>query len=161
MGDGEATMMIVRYERLPNHCFRCGRLGHSMQECSVTSEAVGIGGREELHFGDWMRATGPEKLGRAVNRDVNERQLEKQNLGTEVNGEVIEKDFVFKARDQLLLRVVKRYQGMVGRITIQRYLMRPIIKAKRRWILGWVSPILWLKVMWVIMGRQHYKRAKE
>ncbi|KAK3188277.1 hypothetical protein Dsin_027838 [Dipteronia sinensis] len=63
MGDGEETVMILWYERLPNHCFRCGRLGHSTQECSETSEAVGIGGREELPFRAWMRATGSEKLG--------------------------------------------------------------------------------------------------
>ncbi|KAK4841654.1 hypothetical protein QYF36_008207 [Acer negundo] len=26
-------MMLFRYERLPNHYFRCDRLGHSMCEC--------------------------------------------------------------------------------------------------------------------------------
>ncbi|KAK3194034.1 hypothetical protein Dsin_025344, partial [Dipteronia sinensis] len=62
-GDGKETVMIIRYEHLPNHCFRCSRLGHSTQECSETLEAMRIGGREELPFGAWMRATGHEKLG--------------------------------------------------------------------------------------------------
>ncbi|KAK3204417.1 hypothetical protein Dsin_018463 [Dipteronia sinensis] len=34
MGDGEEMITVLRYERLPNHCFQCGRLGHLTQECS-------------------------------------------------------------------------------------------------------------------------------
>ncbi|KAK2638212.1 hypothetical protein Ddye_026007 [Dipteronia dyeriana] len=33
LGDGEETVMLLRYERLPNHSFRCGRLGNPSQEC--------------------------------------------------------------------------------------------------------------------------------
>ncbi|TXG71586.1 hypothetical protein EZV62_000165 [Acer yangbiense] len=34
MGDGTETIMILRHERLPNHCFKCGMVDHSTSECS-------------------------------------------------------------------------------------------------------------------------------
>ncbi|KAK4858526.1 hypothetical protein QYF36_017764 [Acer negundo] len=33
MADGKETVMLLRYEQLPNLCFRYGRLGHSTREC--------------------------------------------------------------------------------------------------------------------------------
>ncbi|KAK3211190.1 hypothetical protein Dsin_015896 [Dipteronia sinensis] len=38
MGDGNETIMLLQYERLPNHCFQCGHLGHSTRECSDAAD---------------------------------------------------------------------------------------------------------------------------
>ncbi|KAK2662642.1 hypothetical protein Ddye_001216 [Dipteronia dyeriana] len=34
MGDGEETVMLLRYERLTFHCYRCRRLGYYTRECT-------------------------------------------------------------------------------------------------------------------------------
>ncbi|TXG48328.1 hypothetical protein EZV62_027622 [Acer yangbiense] len=59
MRDGEETVMLLYYERLPNHCFMCGRMGHLTLECIdevVRGEAEGMA---ELPFGAWMKAIAP------------------------------------------------------------------------------------------------------
>ncbi|KAK1562353.1 hypothetical protein Q3G72_010611 [Acer saccharum] len=61
MGDGEKTMMILHYERLPNHCFRCGRLGHSSGECLESPIMANSTGLEELPFGAWLCTSVPDK----------------------------------------------------------------------------------------------------
>ncbi|KAK3198917.1 hypothetical protein Dsin_022332 [Dipteronia sinensis] len=63
IGDGEETAMVLRYEHLPNHCFRCGCIGHSTQDCPNPTLLMEAGGREDRPFGAKLRASGPEKLG--------------------------------------------------------------------------------------------------
>ncbi|KAK2642448.1 hypothetical protein Ddye_024211 [Dipteronia dyeriana] len=58
LGDGVESIMLLKYERLPNFCFRCGLLGHTTRECP-NGPAVVKG--EELLFGLWMRASVPAK----------------------------------------------------------------------------------------------------
>ncbi|TXG73186.1 hypothetical protein EZV62_001765 [Acer yangbiense] len=53
LGDGEESVMLFRYERLPDHCFRCGKLGHKTMECTDAS------GTSELLFGAWLKAGMP------------------------------------------------------------------------------------------------------
>ncbi|TXG60912.1 hypothetical protein EZV62_012275 [Acer yangbiense] len=60
MGDGVESVMLLKYERLPDFCFRCGHLGHSCRDCpdKLTGD-VAIG--EEFLYGPWMRAPTPFK----------------------------------------------------------------------------------------------------
>ncbi|TXG63243.1 hypothetical protein EZV62_010237 [Acer yangbiense] len=58
MGDGVETTMLLRYERLPNVCFICGRIGHMTNECmEVVENPVGEGKAKPI-FGAWMKASG-------------------------------------------------------------------------------------------------------
>ncbi|KAK3188198.1 hypothetical protein Dsin_027759 [Dipteronia sinensis] len=34
IGDGVKYVMLLRYERLPDHCFSCGRFSHKIRECT-------------------------------------------------------------------------------------------------------------------------------
>ncbi|KAK1586941.1 hypothetical protein Q3G72_007831 [Acer saccharum] len=52
-GDGGEYVILLRYERLPDHCHRCRRLGHRPIKCTNT-EAT-----HELLFGAWLKAGTP------------------------------------------------------------------------------------------------------
>ncbi|TXG51703.1 hypothetical protein EZV62_024227 [Acer yangbiense] len=54
MGDGEESIMLLFYEHLAIHCFRCGRLEHPTWECPEGhAESVESG---DLLFGAWLKA---------------------------------------------------------------------------------------------------------
>ncbi|KAK2662546.1 hypothetical protein Ddye_001120 [Dipteronia dyeriana] len=57
LGDGVESVMLFQYERLPKHCFRCGRLGHKMRECIDSEGGKVARDDQELLFGVWLRAT--------------------------------------------------------------------------------------------------------
>ncbi|KAJ4848710.1 hypothetical protein Tsubulata_033732 [Turnera subulata] len=64
---GKARWISLSYEKLPDHCFSCGKLGHMMKHCPEEGEKVirfGINLRAEPDFHkrrakDWERIAGP------------------------------------------------------------------------------------------------------
>uniref|UniRef100_A0A803QNQ4 CCHC-type domain-containing protein n=1 Tax=Cannabis sativa TaxID=3483 RepID=A0A803QNQ4_CANSA len=44
-----------RYERLPEFCFECGRLGHSFEKCVAFMERVDNGNDEDFEYGPWLK----------------------------------------------------------------------------------------------------------
>ncbi|KAK3224556.1 hypothetical protein Dsin_011581 [Dipteronia sinensis] len=54
--DGKETNMLLRYEKLPEHCFRFGRLGHVVRDCSVAAENNGPEDYN-LMFEPWLKAS--------------------------------------------------------------------------------------------------------
>ncbi|KAK3223111.1 hypothetical protein Dsin_010136 [Dipteronia sinensis] len=48
--DGETFTVLLTYERLPNYCFHCGRLGHIIGTCSSASEGVLL----STNYGVWL-----------------------------------------------------------------------------------------------------------
>ncbi|KAH7575706.1 hypothetical protein JRO89_XS02G0199800 [Xanthoceras sorbifolium] len=65
------VVMLLRYERLPEYCFECGMVSHSIRECDC---GLGPGGRgkDEVAYGLWMRAVSPVKTrnGRGTRESV-------------------------------------------------------------------------------------------
>ncbi|TXG46581.1 hypothetical protein EZV62_027919 [Acer yangbiense] len=53
IGDGVESIMLLRYECLPDHCHQCGKLGHRTMECTITGDT------NELPFGAWLKAGNP------------------------------------------------------------------------------------------------------
>uniref|UniRef100_A0A803QBH3 CCHC-type domain-containing protein n=2 Tax=Cannabis sativa TaxID=3483 RepID=A0A803QBH3_CANSA len=44
-----------RYERLPEFCFECGRLGHPFEKCVAFMERMDNGNDDDLEYGPWMK----------------------------------------------------------------------------------------------------------
>lgn len=44
LGDGEETIMPIQYERLPNFCFSCGFLGHTIRDRSNKGDIGNVDG---------------------------------------------------------------------------------------------------------------------
>lgn len=53
---GEVIWVDARYERLPDFCFDCGRVGHTSRECLETSILV-KGDSGPSQYGPWLRAS--------------------------------------------------------------------------------------------------------
>ncbi|KAL5818562.1 hypothetical protein ACOSQ4_022404 [Xanthoceras sorbifolium] len=59
-GSGVETALLLRYERLPYHCFSCGMVGHSFCECPTVPFHASVA-YQDFKFGSWLRAKSPEK----------------------------------------------------------------------------------------------------
>uniref|UniRef100_A0A803PUL2 CCHC-type domain-containing protein n=1 Tax=Cannabis sativa TaxID=3483 RepID=A0A803PUL2_CANSA len=44
-----------RYERLPEFCFECGRLGHPFERCVAFIERMDSGNDDDFQYGPWMK----------------------------------------------------------------------------------------------------------
>ncbi|KAL5804454.1 hypothetical protein ACOSQ3_031254 [Xanthoceras sorbifolium] len=58
LGEDEASFLLVRYEKLHDHCFHCGKIGHLFRECLGDSH---IHGETKQDYGAWLRASSPQK----------------------------------------------------------------------------------------------------
>ncbi|KAK3229147.1 hypothetical protein Dsin_001028 [Dipteronia sinensis] len=57
-GNKTETVMLLSYDRLPNHCFRCGMVDHTTPECREKELGHIVNGKEVFPFGIWLRASG-------------------------------------------------------------------------------------------------------
>ncbi|KAL5852251.1 hypothetical protein ACOSQ3_007369 [Xanthoceras sorbifolium] len=55
---GKASTMILRYERLPDFCSHCGRLGHVLCEC-VEADIPSLVNPHLSEYGGWLHASSP------------------------------------------------------------------------------------------------------
>ncbi|KAK2641360.1 hypothetical protein Ddye_023123 [Dipteronia dyeriana] len=79
LGEGKVTTMLLRYERLLDYCFRCGRPGHIMEACHDVENGLDMSSDASRKFGVWLRAVSPPKRpfmanGRIGNRSWNKHK---------------------------------------------------------------------------------------
>ncbi|KAK0580626.1 hypothetical protein LWI29_004266 [Acer saccharum] len=80
--------MLLGYERLPDHCFRCGRLGHVVGDCLEKIDK-GSGEDYNLLFGSCLRASSTTRGDPSHNRkDVYRGGGEKSGSETLVKDKV-------------------------------------------------------------------------
>ena len=84
---GESRWVNFKYERLPNFCYSCGLLSHSLKECQDSSASV-IQNKGELQYGAWMRGE-PMRRG---NRDFLNTGMEGGVAGGGDTGDRSEKE---------------------------------------------------------------------
>ncbi|TXG61191.1 hypothetical protein EZV62_012554 [Acer yangbiense] len=122
LGDGEETVMVLRYERLPEICFRCGWLGHLVRDCTEAPAASGkmmgrrVGGRDNRWgpdtSGHWrtvsgeamVEAVGNQGLNGSVGyknglNEINGKDYSGRDVGNSFNIEnMMSEDFVFRSK---------------------------------------------------------------
>ncbi|MBA0868969.1 hypothetical protein Goshw_021310 [Gossypium schwendimanii] len=53
--DGTETIGVLKYERLPDFCYECGKIGHTVKTCTINKESEVMSGLNP-QFGSWLRA---------------------------------------------------------------------------------------------------------
>ncbi|XP_073067166.1 uncharacterized protein [Primulina eburnea] len=77
----EEACIVLIYEKLPNFCFGCGKLGHIMRDCEDGSKD-----KNALPFGNWMRAPMSPALRRQginIRRNIGSNSQSDRGDGTE------------------------------------------------------------------------------
>ncbi|KAK2637677.1 hypothetical protein Ddye_025472 [Dipteronia dyeriana] len=84
----EVTMVSLKYERLPEFCYACGRIGHGMKEClDEEARKVALDG-STTKFGCWLKATMIEKKTRFTSQDNGSLSDKTRSSGTSRDREV-------------------------------------------------------------------------
>ncbi|KAH7576388.1 hypothetical protein JRO89_XS01G0050600 [Xanthoceras sorbifolium] len=60
-GSSEEKTLLLKYGRLPEHCFRCGFLRHSFKECTKEQTYENSKDISMFAYGAWLRASSPVK----------------------------------------------------------------------------------------------------
>ncbi|KAK2640565.1 hypothetical protein Ddye_028360 [Dipteronia dyeriana] len=83
--DGNELMMLLRYEKLQEYCFRYGRLVHVVRDCGVRPSSAKPNDFTVL-YGPWLRDSNPMKYGKGRGRSEDTRANERQMRGNDHDG---------------------------------------------------------------------------
>ncbi|KAK9990945.1 hypothetical protein SO802_025930 [Lithocarpus litseifolius] len=88
---GDKVCIGFKYERLVGLCFKCGRIGHEVQDCSFHVEH-----QQELPYGEWLKAgfrqttTSANNGGRSELREINAQMGPSSAAGPSKGGAKVE-----------------------------------------------------------------------
>ncbi|KAK3211117.1 hypothetical protein Dsin_015823 [Dipteronia sinensis] len=153
MGYDKETVMVLRYERLPKHCFRCGRFGHLTSEYMDPNVITGDDWKEVLPYGVWLRRHVPNNrlgqrsllsgIGCNVSSFIKEDNNGGHNCGKNLKGGYMEDwNFVFKCQRSDMVKHVEAFKegGLVVRGT---NIQKPTNKGKKKVEFGFaIDPCL-------------------
>ncbi|KAK3182824.1 hypothetical protein Dsin_030110 [Dipteronia sinensis] len=124
MRDGNETIMLLRYERLLDHSYQCGRLGHVVRECSLAIE--GDGSKDyNLVFGPWLKVPSPVKTWQYISQREGQRTGGvRSDMNGQPNDQPVAKNSMMPLRldsdDKGKTVVVNTIMGAKGKVARER-----------------------------------------
>ncbi|KAK5784104.1 hypothetical protein PVK06_038622 [Gossypium arboreum] len=100
---GEEKVGLIKYERLPDFCYACGVIGHTMKTCMNDKDGAGSNA-SNLQFGSWMRVS--------VVTSNQERGLRRNGVEMVASGARVSED---KDESQTTPRVERKQYGSAGK----------------------------------------------
>ncbi|TXG71426.1 hypothetical protein EZV62_000005 [Acer yangbiense] len=90
----DIVMVSLKYERLPEFCYVCGRIGHANKECSDVEAKIKALKGVSTKFGSWMRASvlNRQKMRfdqNGVGKSMFQSQLKERREGKEVGLQIV------------------------------------------------------------------------
>lgn len=124
---GEECWVTIRYERLPEFCFLCGKIGHVAKECEG-KKGMEERNMDKLEFGNWLRfqsfsrfSKKPESPKDTSNtqdpqRDKTEEGLKEKGRGTEydIKGKVVIENILEDEEGFYELRSKEMKERLIG-----------------------------------------------
>ncbi|KAK6123768.1 hypothetical protein DH2020_042488 [Rehmannia glutinosa] len=102
---GEEIYVLLTYEKLPDFCYACGKVGHTWRECGVT-DTVG----SDMPYGSWLRANPPmgrykkkpgeESVDKNQSQDWNEAPNTHEDWAVERTGPITKPGNIQEERDR-------------------------------------------------------------
>ncbi|KAK0608552.1 hypothetical protein LWI29_032271 [Acer saccharum] len=58
---GKVVVVVLKYERLPEFCYACGKIGHALRDCHDDEARMNAMEGATASYGAWMRAAAPDR----------------------------------------------------------------------------------------------------